>query len=400
MFWSFRNPLRIPGLVTKTVRRWSSDVEYSLLPSHQEAARRESESSGNGIGDKEKGDFEDGITARAGPAASARRTRTLVVLSFFCLCAGGTWFWTCRIPPIGIPDTVPEDIMIREVIYDDRDQTHIYLAPFHPLPPPRRLLTPSATTAPQADLSEYMSTGLFPPLEESPPSAAGIPPIDIVYLWVNSTDPFFPESFANRMEEEGLPVDRGQARRWRDNGELKGAVRSSVQSLGQGLRKVHIVSGDYALDEYQDEEQELSEPVESTSEIQSNETNAAQNSKRSIMVEMKETETEEGWTVGQIPEWLDWQASQSSDQDLVTWHFHSDIYRLPQDHTGEALVGREAMAGMVLLDEGGEVLVRNVSLEEEWRELALPTFNSFAIEARVGWITGLSENLYVHPSPW
>jgi hypothetical protein len=32
-------------------------------------------------------------------------------------------------------------------------------------------------------------------------------------------------------------------------------------------------------------------------------------------------------------------------------------------------------------------------LEEAWRELALPTFNSFAIESRVGWITGLSENL-------
>jgi len=94
--------------------------------------------------------------------------------------------------------------------------------------------------------------------------------------------------------------------------------------------------------------------------------------------------------VGQIPEWLDW----TSEDDTITWHFHSDIYRLPKDHSGELLVGREVMAGMVLLGDDGEVVNgTDDSLEQEWRELALPTFNSFAIESRVGWVKGLHEKL-------
>jgi len=56
------------------------------------------------------------------------------------------------------------------------------------------------------------------------------------------------------------------------------------------------------------------------------------------------------------------------------------------------------MADMVLLGDDGEVVSgTNASLEQEWRELALPTFNSFAIESRVGWVKGLSDRLYVHP---
>jgi 3-O-alpha-D-mannopyranosyl-alpha-D-mannopyranose xylosylphosphotransferase len=203
--------------------------------------------------------------------------------------------------------------------------------------------------------------------------------IDIVYLWVNSTDPSFPEAFAYRMEEEGLPVDRGQARRWRDNGELRGSVRSSVQSLGDNLRKIHIVSGDYPLEVFQDEQ--------GSNSGQDEEKNL---DRRKLTSEDDDTEMTEGWTVGQIPEWLDW----AGDDETVTWHFHSDIYRLPRDPNGELLVGREVMGGMVLLGDDGEfVHGTNGSLEQEWRELALPTFNSFAIESRVGWVTGLSEKL-------
>lgn len=390
MFWSFRNPLRIPGLVTNTVRRWSVDHDYSLLPNHNDS-RRESEWSVVSAGDREKEREKD--VDEVGPVAGAvtRRTRTLVVLSLCALLLGVMW-WTCRIPALDIeasPISQDTPEVVREVIHDDRDQTHIYLAPLTPLPASRRLLAPSFKTAVQLDLVEYMSTGLFPPLDdEFGPAETVSAPIDIVYLWVNSTDAFFPESFVNRMSEEGLPVDRGQARRWRDNGELKGAVRSSVQSLGNGLRKVHIVSGDYPLNEFKEEE----EVVEM---VQANDASDRPGVRKRGILDSNdtETETEEGWTVGQIPEWLDWSATQSKIADMITWHFHSDIYRLPRDHHDELLVGREAMAGMVLVQEDGEEVSRNVSLEEEWRELALPTFNSFAIESRVGWITGLSENL-------
>jgi 3-O-alpha-D-mannopyranosyl-alpha-D-mannopyranose xylosylphosphotransferase len=187
------------------------------------------------------------------------------------------------------------------------------------------------------------------------------------------------------MEEEGLAVDRGQARRWRDNGELRGAVRSSVQSLGDGMRKVHIVSADYperpSFDKRQENEESESEEVN--------------------------IDLESEWlgTSGQIPEWLDWQAQEEGTADKVNWHFHSDIFRLPRDHQGRLVVNQEALGEyeLVSYDEtsGNETIEGQAEdsideeqrLEQAWRELALPSFNSFAIESRVGWITGLNENL-------
>jgi hypothetical protein len=394
MFWSFRNPLRIPGLVTNTVRRWSSEADYTLLPNYSDSGRSRTDSewsvaSAGELGDKDREKDESGRRERE---SGGGREWTRAVIPFLVICAGGIGLWRCVLPSLSARSADVGQILeqvvdvVRETLYNDSDSTHIYLAPQYPLPSTRPLLKPSEPTVAHQDLLQYISTGEFPPIDmESGDIEVQVDQVDLVYLWVNSTDPFFPEAFEFRMEEEGLPVDRGQARRWRDNGELKGSVRSSVQSLGDSLRKVHIVSGDYPLDDFQKDNH--NETSQSTDTDQNQVVKLVE---RKLTFNENTTGSEEGWSVGQIPEWLDW----TSEDDTITWHFHSDIYRLPKDHSGELLVGREVMAGMVLLGDDGEVVNgTNESLEQEWRELALPTFNSFAIESRVGWVKGLHEKL-------
>jgi hypothetical protein len=394
MFWSFRNPLRIPGLVTNTVRRWSSEADYTLLPNYSDSvrSRTDSEWSVASAGELGDNDREKDVDGRREKEFAGGREWTRAVIPFLVICAGGIGLWKCVLPSLSarLPDVgsiLEENIeIVREILYNDSDSTHVYLAPQYPLPSTRPLLKPSEPTVAHQDLLQYISTGEFPPVDmESGDIEVPVEQVDLVYLWVNSTDPFFPQAFEFRMEEEGLPVERGQARRWRDNGELKGSVRSSVQSLGDSLRKVHIISGDYPLDDFQkDNHNETSQSTDT------DQNQVVKLIERKLTFNENSTGSEEGWSVGQIPEWLDW----TSEDDTITWHFHSDIYRLPKDHAGEFLVGREVMAGMVLLGDDGEVVNgTNESLEREWRELALPTFNSFAIESRVGWVDGLHEKL-------
>jgi len=371
--------------VTNTVRRWSHEADYTLLPNFNRRGSERSAGSAEDLKEKEK----DGEADTDG----SRKSWTRVVLSFVFFC--GIWgLWVYLIPRSRRSDDLLQtseigesEVIVREVIYDDRDPTHIYLAPQHPLPPTRKLLVPQRPSTAHLDLLSYISTGIFPASVTDSNSGKEVPvdQVDLVYLWVNSTDPFFPEAFEYRMEEEGLPVDRGQARRWRDNGELRGAVRSSVQSLGDSLRKIHIVSGDYPLEAFQDDETSSdSTPVDKDLN------DAPKFRKRKLTFTENDTETEEGWTVGQIPDWLDWE----SEDETITWHFHTDIYRLPRNSEDKLLVGREVMGGMVLLGHDGEAVPgTNETLEQEWRELALPTFNSFAIESRISWVVGLSEKL-------
>jgi len=394
MFWSFRNPLRIPGLVTNTVRRWSSEIDYTLLPSYSDSGRSRTDSEWSIASARELGekDTEKDESGRRESISGRGSEWTRAVIPFLVICAGGIGLWVWILPSLStrfadVGSIFEQEVEIaREILYNDTDSTHVYLAPQYPLPSTRPLLKPSEPTVAQQDLLRYISTGAFPPMDmESGDIEVQVDQVDLVYLWVNSTDPFFPEAFEFRMEEEGLPVDRGQARRWRDNGELKGSVRSSVQSLGDSLRKVHIISGDYPLDDFQEDNHN-----ETSQSTDTDQNHIVKLIERKLTFSENDTGSEEGWSVGQIPEWLDW----TSEDDTITWHFHSDIYRLPKDHSGELLVGREVMAGMVLLGDDGEVVNgTNESLEQEWRELALPTFNSFAIESRVGWVKGLHDKL-------
>lgn len=80
--------------------------------------------------------------------------------------------------------------------------------------------------------------------------------------------------------------------------------------------------------------------------------------------------------LAQTPRWLDFEAIGCSpkqyngtDRPILQLVTHSDIFHLPTDTTW------------------------NIVIEQQWLRKALPSFNSKAIESRLGWIPGLVRNL-------
>lgn len=74
--------------------------------------------------------------------------------------------------------------------------------------------------------------------------------------------------------------------------------------------------------------------------------------------------------IAQTPHWLDFEnvgcATKASHDSMIQLVTHSDIFHLPSNgSSGEAAV------------------------EDRWRQKALPSFNSKAIESRIGWVPGL-----------
>jgi len=225
------------------------------------------------------------------------------------------------------------------------DETKILL-PDTPLPSPRSLIQPLQHRLPYNVLNQYFESGTLP--SQAPPSY----PIDIVYTWVNSTSSEFSGVVKKRWEGEDLGRLNGE-RRWRDNGELRGAVHSAVDAFKDSLRRVHIISGDYPVD-------------------------------------VVDALDDSRWAMGQIPAWLDWnkegQGIKKSGPDLK-WHFHREIFRLPRQ--GPLLRGWSPEFNHT---ERRDLEVGHDDLEVEWQDLALPTFNSFAIETRLGYVDGCHEN--------
>jgi 3-O-alpha-D-mannopyranosyl-alpha-D-mannopyranose xylosylphosphotransferase len=95
--------------------------------------------------------------------------------------------------------------------------------------------------------------------------------------------------------------------------------------------------------------------------------------------------------MGQIPAWLDWSKvgkEANENGPGLQWHFHSEIFRLPRE--GSAIRGWSD--DFVTSDRDLSVMSDDEK-EQEWQGLALPTFNSFAIETMLGSVAGCDENL-------
>lgn len=231
------------------------------------------------------------------------------------------------------------------------DETKILL-PKAQLPLPRPLLQPLQHRLPYHVINQYFETGTLP--DDVPPAS----PIDIVYTWVNSTSQEFSGIVKERWEGEDLGRLNGE-RRWRDNGELRGAVHSAVHAFKDNLRKVHILSGDYPID-------------------------------------VVDITGEDRWSMGQIPAWLDWskegkEPTGNGKGPGLKWHFHREMFRLPRE--GHAIRGWSDEFRAIRATEGDDSEMSDNEKEQEWQDLALPTFNSFAIESKLGFVDGCDENL-------
>ena len=238
------------------------------------------------------------------------------------------------------------------------DPNHV-LVPQLPLTSNTRLLQPIKDRLPARMLSSYFIHGMIDPSTTGPE----MPPMDLVYLWVNASDGYFQDALEIKSREEGVGSS-GRGKRYRDNGELRGALRAAYSALKHRLGSMHVVSGDYSFNL----------------------------STTDVVLPMSDDGLAlppvDGWRMGQVPVWLNYTSVKEGDAS-VRWHFHSSVFRQPLDDTESELT-----LDPVVDDEVQETAAE-ARKEEDWREEVLPNFNSFAIESRVGWIDGLSENLWV-----
>ncbi|WWC59528.1 uncharacterized protein I303_102084 [Kwoniella dejecticola CBS 10117] len=293
------------------------------------------------------------------------------------------------------------------------DPTHVLIPPHDP--PKVELLQPIHDRLPYEVLESYFSTGLIPSTFDSDSPHAKQAPLDLVYLFVNASSPFLQENKASAEQKEGIEVVGGK-RHWRDNGELRGAVRSGIKHMNEHIGKVHVISADWELTQ-----QDIAKLGYGDDDL---------------------LEKMNGWRIGQIPEWLDWESQKETDQQSkLRWHFHNDIFQLPVKSNGQIIAkpspqlendhdqpevesteaeGEEEHEDLAsdpssstahgTSEDGSEYYGKsdeefeyprvdppvpvNVywDTEEEWKQLATPSFNSFAIESRMSWLHGVSEN--------
>lgn len=203
--------------------------------------------------------------------------------------------------------------------------------------------------------------------------------LDLVYLWVNGSDPIWQEQYDLTREEE-FPGN-GQSskgsesqppvRHYRSQGSFKYALRSGVEAFrkdGDGdsswVRKIHVLTADMPVPSDEDQDPAMGD-----------------------------------YRLGQIPDWLDKERvfGVTEDADLQTnlgrvatinakrlvpsdpplqWHFHSEVFSSPAEGLADTTTNRTN------------------ALQGDWSAQVLPTFNSFAIETRMSWLDDLADNRY------
>ena len=137
----------------------------------------------------------------------------------------------------------------------------------------------------------------------------------------------------------------------RDQDELRYSVRSVLQALPGSIGAAHIIVADYPYDPAVDERLLLDN------------------------VGLAKPQDRSSLRIAQVPYWLDFAnvgcSPKTKSEIILQLVTHSDIFHIPSEGTP------------------GEM-----DIEDQWRQNALPSFNSKAIESRIGWVPGLVCDVY------
>ncbi|GMK56901.1 hypothetical protein CspeluHIS016_0307410 [Cutaneotrichosporon spelunceum] len=223
---------------------------------------------------------------------------------------------------------------------DSPDPRYRVLAP---LPPSRRLPQPRAVPIHCLESWFVEGTATCGKHEMGPEER-----LDVTWIWVNGSDARWRAEMDAHRAEEGI---YSPEQHFRDLNELKYSMRSVLRALRGHLRTLHLVVYDFAFDAAQDSER----------------IGAALDAALDGGVDPHAAG--EGLRVAQTPTWLDFSQLNATHGPSLRYAVHSEIFRLPTDADNKTKAGVEA----------------------EWRQRALPTYNSMAIEARLGWLPGLAE---------
>lgn len=231
---------------------------------------------------------------------------------------------------------------------DSLDSVDPRYRPLIPLPPPDApfpRLRPTRFLSPRC-MEQWFAEG------ETTCGAAELGPeetLDATWIWVNGSDPKWLDTLAAARKEAGVysPVHH-----FREQNELVYSMRSVLAALPGKLKTVHLVTADMPLGPGDDH--------------------------------LVPSHEEEDWRLAQAPTWLDYSKRDPSAPShpeygnaypTLRYASHSEIFHLPTyDRDGKSL-------------ELGE----HEWKESQWIAKALPSYNSMAIESRIGWLQGLAD---------
>ena len=157
-------------------------------------------------------------------------------------------------------------------------------------------------------------------------------------------------------------------------------MRSVTTALKGHLKTVHLILYDYAFNSSTD----LGLlPPSTTAEL---ERQYGHGHKTELGVSQGvQRHLDDKWRIVQTPRWLNFSAldpkarnNQDPDYPEFRYASHGEIFYTP---TEDKKLG----------DDEEEVLGEKEWKLKQWRERALPTFNSMAIESRIGWLPGLAD---------
>jgi 3-O-alpha-D-mannopyranosyl-alpha-D-mannopyranose xylosylphosphotransferase len=159
----------------------------------------------------------------------------------------------------------------------------------------------------------------------------------------------------------------------REQDELRHSMRSVLDSLPGHIRSFHLIVADYP---FEPEDLALL-PNETIFKL-----DGKKGQNEEISTQFADRLTSH-WRVAQTPTWLDFSRRDPAAPNhpyhghypTLRYAGHSEVFHLPT-------MDRHAVT---------EALGEREWKEREWRKQALPSFNSMAIESRVGWLQGLAD---------
>lgn len=158
-------------------------------------------------------------------------------------------------------------------------------------------------------------------------------------------------------------------------------MRSVLDSLPGRIRTVHLITADFAF-----EEDDMGLIPDQLLPIL-NTTYGAQGEELSLALRKE-------WRILQSPTWLNYSQRDPQDPDHP---YHKLKLGLSSSYPVFRYAGHSEVFHLPTNDRNGnmEALGEREWKEAQWRGKALPSFNSMAIESRIGWLHGLVRRLHV-----
>ncbi|OCF33813.1 hypothetical protein I316_04525 [Kwoniella heveanensis BCC8398] len=239
--------------------------------------------------------------------------------------------------------------------------------------------------------------------------------LDATWLWVNGSDHRWRNSMVHYRTQEKV---YSPEHHFREQNELVHSMRSVLDALPGHLRTFHLILADYPFDVPADlrllpesivaqlEASLASEPRRRHSrdlpgdDDGLEEFNITMRSKESVSPALASHLASE-WRVAQTPTWLDFSRRDKSSPSHPFHPFSANqnlqnqgkLHRAEMRYPSLRYGAHSEIFHLPSMDRDGltEELGEREWKEQEWRKKALPSFNSMAIESRVGWLPGLAD---------